>query len=293
MGRVAFPFLTLLPDHVRAGPWRVSLNGAPEEDLKETLDHWDYNSGLLLSRTLELNTDAAVRQLQIDRDYLFGTVFVRIGTGEGRLPRLIVHSEAVPVSYHDPQCTVNIHLTSERLAEALHLVTDVVLATRPENAGRLSPREPGCRIWSDEKKVWLEGERPRFPMSTAPLEEAVSPWKLYWDPAYWAYDFHGAVNLVINERREDILERIRNKDRLTLEAALADTISQILETLLAAEDPERIVADAEPGTLADVAGSWIETMFPGGGIAAARNQLEVDPGAFRAKVWTLAEIWEK
>jgi hypothetical protein len=208
------------------------------------------------------------------------------------LPRLIVHSEAVPVSAHDPQCTVSISLNSERLAEALHLVTDVVVAEQPRNASRLSPSEPACRIWSDAQKVWLEGERPRFPMSTARLEEAASPWKLCWDPADWAYDFHGAVTLVVNERREDVVEKLKNKDRLTLEAALADTISQILETLLAAEDPEGIVADAEHGTLADVARSWIESLVPAGGIAAAKKLLEADPGAFRAKVWALAEIRE-
>lgn len=293
MSKVAFPFLTLSPERVKAQPWQVSLNGEPAQTLGEMLRGWDYNATLVLSRTIQVDLEAAARELRVDGNSLSLSVAVRIGTGEGQLPRLIVCSEAFRIDPANPQCDLRIEVPSEQLATAIHVFTDILVAAEPGNAHLLSPRKPGSRIWSDELKVWLEGKAPRFPLTSGPLAEDLAPWRLYWNPGDWGHDFNGAVSLVVNNKRSDVLERIRGKDKLVLEAALADTISQILETLLRSEDPEANVSDALPGSLADKAHRWIEWLFREGGIAAARQQLEVDPGRFRAMVWQLARLQEE
>lgn len=88
--RVAFPFLTLSESAVEASAWEISLDGVEWSGAGEFLPHWDSASDIRIRRTLRLNLELAASDLGIQVDQLAAAASVRIGTGQGRLPRLIL-----------------------------------------------------------------------------------------------------------------------------------------------------------------------------------------------------------
>lgn len=88
--RVAFPFLTLSDAAVETSAWEVSVDGVEWSMAGEFLPNWDSASGIRLRRAMRLNPELAASDPGIPVDQLAVAASVRIGTGQGRLPRLIL-----------------------------------------------------------------------------------------------------------------------------------------------------------------------------------------------------------
>ncbi|MDW8260957.1 MAG: hypothetical protein RMJ35_00380 [Phycisphaerales bacterium] len=290
--RIAFPFLTLPPDAIKADPWQVSIDGGPEGDLQGHIDGWDYNSVLILHRKIRVDPPSALNALQLEPDDFIPGVVVRLGTGSSLLPRLVVASEICSIPPGWEPLDIRLDVNGAQLSTALFIHTDLVLLRQPESASALSPRDLGDRIWSDQAKVWLEGPEPRFPIEEAVLEDQFAPWKLVWVPGDWSRDFHGAVRLCLNRNRSDVIQKVTGEDPFTLQTVMADAIGQLVEGFLAEDDPVALAGECPEGSLGDQVSRWIHLLFPTGGIAAARQALATDRGGFRQKVWQLSFLEE-
>ena len=86
--RVAFPFLTFSDTAVETSAWEVSVDGVEWSMAGEFLPNWDSASGIRLRRAMRLNPELAASDPGIPVDQLAVGASVRIGTGQGRLPRL-------------------------------------------------------------------------------------------------------------------------------------------------------------------------------------------------------------
>ncbi len=294
--RVAFPFLTLSESAVEASAWEISLDSVEWSAAGEFLPHWDSASDIRIRRTMRLNLELAASDLGIPVDRLALSASVRIGTGQGRLPRLILARTRRDLRSGDTSWEFEQIIEGHRPSMILDLQTEILLADVPAEFSALSPVHPGNRLWSENVRVRLEGEEPRFPIETADLAQMLgggiagaAPWHLHWSPGDWTRDFHGAVRLYLNEKSGEVLQRIEDEDPATIQFLLADVMSQICERLLADPEAGTMMDTAEPGSLGAQAATWLRKAWPGKDASFIRSVLESRPGVFRSTMLALAE----
>lgn len=294
--RVAFPFLTLSEAAVEASAWEISLDGVEWSASDEFLPHWDSATDIRVRRTIRLNFDQAASDLGIPVDQLAFAASVRIGTGQGRLPRLILSRTHRDLRPGDTSWEFDQTIEGRQLSMILDLQTEFLLANAPTEASALSPVHPGDRLWSETIRVRLEGEEPRFPIETVDLAQMLgggiagaAPWHLHWSPGDWTRDFHGAVRLYLNAKSSETLQRIEDEEPATIQFLLGDVMSQICERFLADPEAETMMDAAEPGSLGAQAATWLRKAWPGKDASFIRSVLEGRPGVFRSTMLALAE----
>ena len=297
--RVAFPFLTLSDAAVDAGAWSYSLDGGAWTPAGEFLAEWDAASVIRLRRKVRIDPQIAGNDLNLDPEKLGLAIAVRVGTGQGHLPRLILSREFRELAADTWQEKFDFEIAGERLSLLLDVHTQVMLAIPLEGYPQLSPQRVADRLWSDTLRIRLEGEEPRFPieitdMRTLPGTPGTHspPWYLHWSPMDWNRDFYGAARLYLNKEHTDLIERIEQHDGPTLQVLLADVMTQICERLVYEPEADDIISGGEPGSLGNQAAAWLQKAWPGKDTAFVRSLLESRPGAFRAAFLALAELDE-
>lgn len=293
--RIAFPFRTLGSSAVEASPWSVALGDGELHEAGDFVSDWDYATPLRLSRRLKIRPDIAAADLEIEAGSLELAVSLRLGTGQGRMPRFIIRREWFPLDSARPELELDFWIDGNLLSNVLDLQTQIVLGANLTSAGELSPLRQGDRLWRDIKRVRLEGEEPRFPIEVADLRSllgdtaaADSPWYLHWSPRDWARDFHGSIRLYLNGRDKDLVARVENGDPETLRSLMADVMGQVCECLVRDDDAQSILETCETGSLGSQAFFWLGLAFPGLGVDHARSLLENRPGVFRASFQAVA-----
>ena len=296
---LAFPFLTLSDAAVEAAPWSWSLNGGEWSPAFDYLSDWDAASVIRLRRTVSVDPTIAAADLGVSADSLRLSLGVRIGTGAGRLPRLILERHRRELGPDTWQELFELEVAGERLSLVLDVQSQVALSGPPEDGGPLSPHRTADRLWTDSLRIRLEGEEPRFPIEVVDMRTllgnstpASTPWYLQWSPLDWNRDFHGAVRLYLNMQQTDFIERVEQHDAPTLQVLLADIMSQICGRLLMDPEAEHILAAAEPGSLGAQATAWLQKAWPEKDAAFIRSVLDSHPGKFRASLLSLAELGE-
>ena len=294
--RVAFPFLTLSDSAVEASTWEISLDGTEWSAAGEFLPHWDSASDIRIRRTLRLNLELAASDLGIPVNHLAAAASVRIGTGQGRLPRQVLSRTRRELRSGDTSWEFEQTIEGRGLSMVLDLQTEFLLANASAEAAALSPVHPSDRLWSDNVRVRLEGEEPRFPIETADLVQMLgggiagaAPWHLHWSPGDWTRDFHGAVRLYLNAKSSETLQRIEGEDPVTIQFLLGDVMSQVCERFLVDPEAETMMDAAEPGSLGAQATTWLRKAWPGKDASFIRSVLESRPGVFRSTMLALAE----
>ena len=297
--RFAFPFLTLSDAAIAAGPWSWSLNGGEWSPAQDYLPDWDAACVIGLRRTVSVDPAIAANDLGVSTDRLRLSLGVRLGTGAGRLPRLILERRRHALKPDTWQEQFDLEVPGERLSLVLDVQSQVALSGPVEDCGPLSPRRNAERLWADSLRIRLEGEEPRFPIEIVDMRTllgnatpASTPWYLQWSPLDWNRDFHGATRLYLNGEQADFIERVEQHDRATLQVLLADIMSQICARLIMDPEAEEIMADAEPGSLGAQATAWLQKAWPEKDAAFVRSVFESHPGTFRATFLSLAELGE-
>ena len=283
-------------DAVQADRWELALNEGEFTDAGDFLPDWDSASSIRARRTVRIDSDLASVELGVPCEELHLALVVSIGTGAGRLPRLVMLRERLEYDADQPEIQVELAVTGSALSMVIDLVTEVVLARAAATSNELSPAEVGDRIWNDRHKVRLEGQELRFPIEAVDLRGMLgdptvegAPWFVHWNPGDWTRDFHGAFRLFLNSGSPEIIQSIENEDPLVLQAIMADAITQLCEGLLRTSDTEDLLAECDPGTMGSQARSWLELAWPGRDLAFARSVLDTKPNEFRAALLAAAQ----
>ncbi len=295
--RVAFPFLILSESAVSFGEWQVSIDGSDWTDLPQLASNWDYASTIRLRNTVSINPEIAELDLSIPRDQLSLAVGICIGSGQGRLPRKVLtrfrHILEPDVWVHASE----FELPGRFLSSVLDLHTEITLASPVQAQSILAPNAMCSRLWANKLRLRLEGVEPRFPIETVDLATllgdanvAMAPWYLHWMPMQWDRDFQGAVCLYLNEKTPAFLERINSEDAPIIQDLLAGVIGQICERFVLDSEAAEMMENAEPGSLAAQAVSWLHMTWPGKDAAFVRSVLENRPGVFHSSLLALAEL---
>lgn len=296
--RVAYPFLTLSDNALIAGKWHVKLDDDEWKPVREFLPDWDANASILLRRRVVLNPEIAANDLRMDTTGQEFALNVRLGTGQGRLPRLILDRDSRRLDRETHTHVLEFTIPGAMLSVVLDIRTEVLLVAPVSSGGPLSPQKLGDRIWSDDIRIKLEGEEPRFPIEIADFRsllgnttEAAAPWYLHWSPHDWNRDFHGSIRLYLNQEYPEFIQKVEDQDRLTLQAMLADVIGQICERFVLEAEVGEFNA-FETGSLGAQAMAWLNKVWPSRDLQFVRSVLIDRPGVFRAGFLALAELGE-
>lgn len=300
MSRIAFPFLTLSDSAVIASEWLISLNGSEWAPAGEYLQNWDPASSTRLRRRLAVDPSIAAADLNIDVKELIFFVSVRVGTGQGRLPRLILAHKKCALDAEPWFVEFDLEFKGEELSMVLDVNTRIALASPVSSSSPISPSRIGDQLWSDRIRVRLEGEEPRFPIEIGNLPELVgdaicasAPWYLHWSPREWSRDFHGSIRLYLNSAHTELIKRIEEEDPMMIQMLMADVMGQVCERLITDPELNELFNTPEPGSLAAQAVSWLRKAWPGKDPEFIRSIFDNKPGIFRASLVALAHLGDK
>lgn len=292
------PFLTIPPENVQAAPWIATMPDGKRHEDPEYLEDWDNATDLLLHRDICVDMKNVMSALQLPTGEARLELLVFAGTGAGRLP---IHKWCAFRRLLDTcegEVVVDVKASGEQLAEILHLETLIVLADEPRvRLSPLSPADPGSILWSERKRIRLEGEVSRFPVSETDLSVLLGQewkdalWHLMVDWSNPQAGLDTAVRLHINSLRGDFSRRFREADPETLQTVLADVMVQIVRRFLEEVDDLRLaLADVPGDSLMAVAMHWLDQVFASE--SQAREILQSDPGLFHARFNALATMPE-
>lgn len=297
MSRIAFPFLTLSESAVSVSPWLISLNGSDWVSLGDYLPDWDAASTIHLCRRVAVNSAIAAADINCDIQNLRFCVSIKLGTGQGRLPRLTVHREKHILEAPAWYVNLDLEIEGAALSTVLDIDTRIMLAASVPAPLPLSPSRTGDQLWSERVRTRLEGEEPRFPIEVGELHSllgdsvsASAPWYLHWSPRDWSRDFHGAMRLYLNPAHTDLTEQMEEENPVVIQMLLGDIMGQVCERFITDPDVEDLFVSSEPGSLAAQAVSWLKKVWPEKDPDFIRSIFDNKPGVFRASLLALADL---
>lgn len=299
MSRVAFPFLVLSDEAVAISKWMIGPPGEPLVEALDVLENWDYEQDIQINLHIEIDFLQAAMQLGVDVSKLRLAVVLSAGTGAGNLPRRIDRLSTKVIDARNPSVTIEETVLGRTLSGQLQLDLKILLDAPSDSGGQLSPKQRGARLWQTQKLILIEdGGDSRFPIELASFSESFkgkpeqhAPWLVEWNPTSLDADFSGNVRLYINSDNTSITERLIDEDSLTLQAMVADVMTQIIESALELEDEEEL-AKYEEGSIGYQARAWMDMSFPGQNLEAIRQMRIYKPGKFRALILATADFEE-
>lgn len=299
MSRVAFPFLVLPDEVIDFSGWMIGPPGEPLSPATEILENWDYEQDIQVNIHVQVDFPEAAKLLGIDSADLKLAIVLLAGTGSGSLPRRVDRLATEVIDANNPAATLETVIPGRTLSGQLQLSLRIVLDSPIDCGNSLSPKQRGSRLWQIQKHILIEdGGDSRFPIELTSFSESFkgrpeqhAPWLVEWNPTTLDADFSGNVRLYVNSDNELVTARFIEGDPLTLQAMVADVMTQIIESALEAEDEEELTRYCE-GSIGYQAKAWMDMSFPGKSLDSIGQMHTYSPGKFRALILATADFGE-
>lgn len=295
---VTSPFHVLSNAAIAALPWAISLSSKPYVRTSNIASEWDSQTDLTIRREIRYDQEQAL----VDLDYSDSTLELQLtvyrGTGYGLIARELLAIHKCRVQPNKPIVVTHV-ISSQDLAGSLHLRSEITLVSASADAGPLSPVEVGARLWSDDFRIPLEAEEPRFPIELASFNSQFpsesfrpAPWYLWSAQDDPARSLSSALRLYINSDCEVFCERVKTGDPETLRQLMAGVMTQtILNHLDTDHDDQHL--DWPAGSIGAQATEWRKLAFPNETLLSLRAIANGQFGVFSAAVLAAAEFVEE
>ncbi|OBY18714.1 hypothetical protein [Pseudomonas aeruginosa] len=299
MSRIALPFLILSDDVVSFSGWMIGAPNEPLSPASDILENWDYEQDIQVHTHVEIDFPAAAEQLGIDSADLRLAAVLVAGTGTGNLPRRSDRLGIEIIDTESSSITLEAIIPGRTLSGQLQLNLRILLESPVDSGNVLSPKQRGARLWQSQKNILIEdGGDSRFPIELASFSESFkgrreqhAPWLVEWNPTTLDADFSGNVRLYINSDNGSITKRFVEGDPLTLQAMVADVMTQMIEAALECEGQAELT-QYEEGSIGYQARVWMEMSFSNQSLDSIRQMRVYKPGKFRASILAIADFGE-
>lgn len=299
MKQVAFPFHTLNDHSLELSIWETLDPNGHIVPLHKQISDWDYQRNIQIKRQIKINKQIAAMQLNVSEMDLSLSVLVRVGTGQGSMPRKWVKSILTTDPSGHLKFDVDELITGFELSGRLKIETIILSDPAPDSAGRLAPRMDAAKVWTDSFDISLEDSSPRFPMETMSFSKNFpgtryvnSLWYLHWSPGAFEMDFGNSVRLYINSDHEVFLGRFIDGDPLTLQSIMAGIMSEICINYLLNDNDFNSLDKFETGTVGAYVNKCFSLTFPSESIASIKTKLINSPSTFGAAIIAAADMGE-
>jgi hypothetical protein len=297
MARAVYPFLTLPDDLPELSPWRITASGTVYEN-PDFIPGWDYAEGLFVERDFRIDHRRAAQELGIPDEELALRAVVRSGTGGNLLPTSARTEFDEILPKKSTQGTVSFNLNGNELSRIVHLELVIVLERSPGGAvSPLAPQTSGAVLWRDRKRIRIEGDQSRFPVSEVDLAEMLGNlgrgtlWYLDADLSDLGAPFDSVIRLYVDGQAKEFVDRFRSGDPYTIQTVMADVMVQLTTGFIVEDRHSAFAATDENESVGSVVLSWINDAF--GNKREAERLLNHDPGRFHAALNALSQIEEK
>jgi hypothetical protein len=289
----------LLPEDeaVDVGAWMDS-DGI---EIGDSIDHWDPLTELRLAQTLTVDIDAIRSQCQLGDDSTFAVVAswrspnrTRLGGAGGRVELGSLDGLVrVPVSLVVP---------GPEAGGRLELTTRLVLRAAGSDPSPISPRRLGAVLWTETRRVALEGGAARFPMTAVDFGTLSrvpdgAAWYVDWDPQDLDVPVLGGLRLLLNSTHPRIIGAVRTGSEDPAAAIVRSLIEcDVARHLIrAALDNERFVQAPEvfpDHSIGRMLSDLITTVWPGIPVPTLRARALEEPARIDAKIQAALELGE-
>ena len=298
MSHYALPFRVLPDSAVSDHEVLIGPSGSPLLPAEDVLHGWDYAQALDVLTHATVDMALAAESLEIPRSELHLCAVLHAGTGAGSLPRSTWELARCSLYRADGAISLAGSIEGSQLSGRLWLNLQILLASAPANGDPLSPLLPGSRLWSSQRDALLEdGGDSRFPIELISFSRAFSgqlhagaPWYIDWSPNALEADFGGSVRVYINSDLKITSERFVAGDASTLQAVVADVMTQMISSTLVAEDSEDVLEQCGEGSVGHQIRFWLDSAFPGQSDASVLSMMRDRPSVYRATLLALAAV---
>lgn len=296
MSNIALPFLTLPESAILEEQFLIGPRDSPLAPAEEFYHGWDYAQDLDVQLHLAVNFEEAARALDTRPETIELVAIVHAGTGPGTVARVGWELIRGTITHEESGITLGATIPGKFLSARLQLTLSIVLGATGNTRGGLSPHIPGSRLWSSRKDILLEdGGDARFPVELTSFQQtfagqphSAAPWYVDWRPSSLEADFGGSVRVYVNSDIESLRERFVDGDPLTLQAIVADVMSQMIGNVILQDDPDALLAQCSEGSVGQQVLFWLDAAFPGHSIATVAKIMVDRPQEFRATILALA-----
>ncbi|MDU9041948.1 hypothetical protein NHG97_25020 [Pseudomonas corrugata] len=297
MSRIAPPFLTIPDELVNFTGWMIGSPNEPLSPASDILENWDYERDIQIQTNVSVNFIDAATCLGINATDLKLAVVLVAGTGSSSLPRRTDYLKTAILTLNNSEVALDTTIPGHTLSGQLHLSLRILLDATSDSGSPLSPKQRGARLWQHHKYILIEdGGDSRFPIELASFSESFkarpeqyAPWLVDWNPTTLDADFSGNVRLYVNSDIEQVCARFIDGDAITLQAMVADVMTQIIEAALDIGS-EAELDQYEEGSIGYQARTWMEISFLGISLENIRQIRRFSPGKFKALILSAADF---
>jgi hypothetical protein len=284
---------------IEVGPWQLCTPDSAEP-LPRELPHWDYNTDLHLTRSVEIDIDAISAQCGLADDARLGVAAVSRSSGSGL--RVLSDRRIVIREGQDPvRLQLDFALKGTDVGGVLTVSTHLFLDEPGSTDDPTAPRRPGSVLWSDESSVRLQGDAARFPMDLVDFRDEVFPdrggWHLKIGRDLEAAAM-GSILLLINSANKTLAQAVarasspRVVDRVALSALFADVTRAMIEHALAQPEFDDDT-DYPDESLGEVLRNLCRRIFPGEPINELRLRHANSPTLLATDIQSGVGIFEE
>lgn len=281
------PFLEAVGDEVAAGKWL--MEGGTE--VPSLLVDWDPVTPIALYRRIVVAGPAITESCS-----LAPTTTCSLGcTWESTATRLRGRGTSRPVDLESEgrEVTLDLEVAGRCLGGTLNLRTYLVVLD-PHPAGPLGATQPGEIIWTDRKRVVLEGDDSRFPVnvvdfSEVPTLQSGAGWMLSWQSGDFREPFGASLRLLVNRGHVDIRDAVETGSDSEAADAIRrsiriDTARTLVGYGLGSDEFIEDAAGYQEGTVGRAIVDLIVRVFGSLDVGAVRAMRDAQPGEFEARI---------
>lgn len=296
MNRIAPPFLNLSEKQVSGSEWKVDLSNGDTLLDPQFIENWDNGTDLTFSRKIEVNADEALAHLQLTGTGAQLKYIVFCGSGDGVFPLQKAEMASVYFEGGGTHHTVCFEMKGPNLADAVHIDEMIVLSSVPQGTSSpLAPARKGDVVWRDRRKIKLEGDAGRFPMSVVDLGKFLGDefqnalWYMDIDWSDLNAEFGSAARLYINASKKAFREKFESGDQETCQAVMANVMQLVCSGFIErADEWDEDYSQDAPSSIGSVAFFWLQDAFET--IESASNMYRANRSKFDARLSAYAAM---
>lgn len=275
-----------VPEEVVKGPsWTICVGGTLVDG--KTAEGWDYATPVDVVFRCEAAPSELHSSVQLARGSEVALLLRWHATGTG------LRGAGEPRRIEGGSQEVRLHLDGGSLGGTLVLnAVLILLAPATGDSGPLAPTRPGSVLWSEQKKVLLEGDGLRFPVELISFEDAGlrgpnAGWCLRWDSQDYDQAAGACLRLQFNRDHERAAAAATDpqdpKNAVFMQALRWDIARQMI---LAALDDETGFdsLDWPERSLGAALVARIGTVFPGLSLDECRSLRRSNPEDFETSL---------
>jgi hypothetical protein len=218
--------------------WVVTPSGGTPLANPEGVDNWQYATNIKIEKAIEVDLPRVLDAVNLGPQDEIRGVLVASSSATG------IQRSSEPTALRDGENTLSLQLIGSECGGQLRLRI-LISSGAVSGTPRLAPHRAGSVLWSEEHRVFLEGDQTRFPteivsFASYPTAPASAAWCVEIDTSDLAAPALGCVRLLLNSDHPaydrlrgvpDAPEAIRTREFLRFDVA-----RQLVTAALMAEE---------------------------------------------------------